>query len=49
MPFLQFALLTLDGTVYSKPTQFATRKVQSAHCAMHCAILNMPLYLKNRK
>ena len=25
MPFLQFALLTLDGTVYSKPMQFTKR------------------------
>ena len=25
MPFLQFALLTLDGTIYSKPIQSRAR------------------------
>ena len=47
MLFLQFALLTLGGTVYSKPTQSTqstTSEAQSLHCTVQYAILNIPLY-----
>ena len=40
MPFLQFALLTLDCAAFSKYTQSRTRQVQFMRCAIQCAILN---------
>ena len=40
MPFLQFALLTLDGAAFSKYMQLRARYEQSMHCVIQCVILN---------
>ena len=42
MLLLQFALLTLDGAVYSKPMQSTARSAQSVHCTMQYAKLSTP-------